>query len=138
MTILEFLDLVKKDPLKWINYCEIIISKNGCVELANPCHEKKLIEIYCKNEGITIEQFERKFPVCLSPVSFICEKYSLVSVWYNEIRCTKLNRFQKRTIELLKRNKLINQSSVVQHVYKEYTWYLENRDRFDIIIPWEK
>ena len=33
ITINEFIDLTKKEPLKWINYCEIIILKNGKIEL---------------------------------------------------------------------------------------------------------
>lgn len=128
MSILEFLDLVKKDPLKWINYCEIIILNNGAIELATPSHQEKLIELYCKYEGITKEQFKKEFPRELDIVSFICEKYSLISIWYRQVICTKPNRFQKRTLDLLKKNGLISEN-ITHKLPKEYSWYLNNRDR---------
>ena len=128
MTVLEFLDLVKKEPKKWIRYCEIFILENGSIELARPSHTEKIIDIYCNNEEISREEFNNGFLINLNPLSFICEKYSIISVWYDfMIGPSYINRFQQRSIELLKRNNLICRNPKYE-IATEYSWYLENRE----------
>lgn len=129
MNVYEFLNLVKQDPDKWKNYCEIIIMTSGKIELARPSHTEKIIDIYCEIESITRKEFAEEFPVNLSIIDFIVEKYSLISVWYNYIiRPTKINRFQQRTLQILIENGLINPDPEYK-IAKEYTWYLNAVNR---------
>ena len=128
MTINEFIDLVKKEPDKWKNYCEIVINRNGTIELARPSHTEKIIEIYCEIMGITKEKFKEEFPRNLSIIDFIVEKFSLICVWYNYlIRPEKINRFQQRTLQILIENKLISINPEYK-VATEYSWYLNNKE----------
>ena len=123
MNVFEFIELTKKEPDKWKGSCEIIIKRNGEIELARPSHTEKLIEIYCNNMGITREEFTQTFPTFLHIISFICEKFKLICVWYDFlIGPEKFNRFQNRTLKLLKDEKIINVTRM--NVATEYSWYL--------------
>ena len=124
MNVYEFIDLVKQDPDSWKNYCEIIIGSSGKIELARPSHTEKIIDIYCEIESITKEEFKEEFPVNLSIIDFVVEKYSLISVWYDYIiRPAKINRFQQHTLQILVENGLIN-PNLQYKIAEEYTWYL--------------
>ena len=129
----NFLDIVNKDPLAWKRYCEILILSNGMIELARPCHQEKLINIYCNKMNINKEEFKEIFPKNLSILDFICEKYSIVSVWYNSLILPKqkLNRFQQNTLNKLIEAGLVS-SCAHRMVATEYTWYLNNKERINI------
>lgn len=126
----NFIDIVNKDPLAWKCYCEILILSNGMIELARPCHQEKLINIYCNKMNIDKEEFKKRFPTNLSIVDFICEKYSIISVWYNSLilPSQKLNRFQQNTLDKLIEAGLVS-SCAYRSIATEYTWYLNNRER---------
>lgn len=134
-TVNEFLDLIKTEPHKWKYYCEVIIGKNGEIYLAHPSHQEKLIEIYCKKEKIDKKEFKRRFssaPLAIN--DFICEKYDLIALWYDHI-ITKntINRFQKRTIQILQDNKIISYD-LARHTATEYSWYLKYSHHYDTIV----
>lgn len=108
-------DFINKYKNKWINYCEVIIDDKGYIILAEPSHQEMLIKICMSKLRVT-----RKIPNNMCPVEFyadfttwLCNQSNCVAVWYNSYesrrdnirgpgdRSRKLNRFQKRTIELL-------------------------------------
>ncbi len=66
MTIHEFIQYTKENPLKFISYCEIILDNLGYVYLAIPSHQEKLIELYCEKYHMTrlskiISQYDTNF-----------------------------------------------------------------------------
>lgn len=137
ISVKDFLDLVKKEKGLWTNYCEILILRNGMIELARPCHQEKLIEYCCEAEEITREEFIKAFPKHLLVTSFLCERYSIISVWFNRLEVpSQINRFQQRTIDILKQNKLISKDPTYVKC-TEYSWYLndlnENKNRYEEI-----
>lgn len=124
LSVNEFVELTKKEPNKWNHYCEILILHNGLIELAEPSHMEKGIKIYCEKMNMSKEEFIEKFPTCLAPFDFICEKYGIVALWHSIMRRPpKLSRFQERTINILIKNKLLN--IMVEKVFTEYTYYLK-------------
>ena len=125
MGILDFLDYAKKHPDEFRNYCEIIIDDIGGIHFAHPSHQEKTLRMYCKKHNMTKEQFLLHLPNCYSPFHWILQKERWIGVWYNTIIMPYegMNRFQLRTIELLKRNGLIS-SDFHAETTNEYKLYL--------------
>lgn len=128
MTVNEFVELINKDPDRWNHYCEIIITATGYIELARPSHQRKLIEIYCDKEGESYDEFNKHVPRMLNINDTICEKYNLISVWYDYIIYGgHITKFQMRVLAILTKKGIIN----IQRSKKatEYSWYRNNKDR---------
>ena len=104
LSIYEFLDEVKRNPNKWINYCEIIILRSGLIIISNPSHTESVIAYAMKQEKITREELMNNIPKTCLPLEWIVDKYGLVAYWYSGyMESSKgLNKFQKHTINLLK------------------------------------
>ena len=47
----------------FINYLEVIINKDGTVEYAVPSHQQKLLNLYCKNHNVTMEELWNLIPI---------------------------------------------------------------------------
>lgn len=109
MTIDEFIQLTKKEPLKWINYCEIILTPSGGVLIANPSHTEALIQYVMDKEHKSKDEVKNEIPKSCLPIEWIVDKYRLVAVWHcgYMYHHTGPNRFQKRSIEKLEEFKLI-------------------------------
>ena len=107
MSIYEFLDLVKKEPMKWINYCEIIITKTGGVLVATPSHVERIHQYIYEKYGITKDELNNEMPYDVMPIGYLVDKYNLIAVWYSGYLWGSLNKFQKKVIRLLQENNLI-------------------------------
>lgn len=125
MNVYKYLDFHNKAGYK--DYCEIIITQFGGIELATPSHLEKLIELYCKNMNISREEAINRLPLECSPASLIIDKYNYIAVWYNYLVIpAKINRFQKKTLKILTDNNIIHISKVSEA--KEYRWYIKFRE----------
>ena len=125
----EFVNYVKNNKLKFINYCEIIILKSGRIKILDKSHQETLIDLYCTNMRITEEKFKEIWDPKLNIIKFVTEKYHYISVWYNYIiRPEKINRFQERTLKILTDNNIIKIQN--EEIATEYSWYLEHIYQF--------
>lgn len=69
----------------FINYLEVIIFKDGHIEYAIPSHQMKLIDIYCKEKNISIDELYEIIPKIESPTDWIILELGVISVWYEFI-----------------------------------------------------
>lgn len=125
MNVYQFIKHTKSDPLKWITYCEIVINKHGGIIIVNPSHEKTLLEYVAEKENKTVEQIMKEIPEWCSPSDFIVDKYGIIAVWYNRLLVSsiyRINRFQQRTIDILKANNLIYEDCYIEKA-RDYAVY---------------
>ena len=128
MTINEFINKTKEEPLNWINYCEILIKPSGGVLLARPSHTEALIHCIMNKYEKTREDVMLEIPFDCSPLDWIIDKCRFVAVWYEGYICHHggLNRFQKRSIKILEDNNLIApkgmQYNALTHEYENYLY----------------
>ena len=126
MSILEFMEYTKKNPDKFINYCEIIITPTGSIIQCIPSHQETAIKYAMLKEEKTRKELSNSIPMWCSPLSFLIDKYGLIAVWYDFYIGSKrhgVNRFQKRTIDLLTKNGLVDFAE--HNLTNEYGLYLE-------------
>lgn len=128
MTVEKFINYTKRHPLKWINYCEILIDSDGSVILARPSHQEALIKYCMKKYSMTREDYLDTVPMWCGN-SYIVEKENLICVWYRELLLPKkileLNNFQLHTIEKLEETGLIMpRNSRQDSVANDYSCYL--------------
>ena len=101
MTVNEFLEDYKP---QWINYCEIIILKNGTIEIATPSHTEKLIKLTGEHRDVIYE----KMPIDASPTVWLVAYTQCVAVWADmQIGPVSINRFQLRVLKILADEKMI-------------------------------
>ena len=87
----------------FINYLEVIINKDGTIEYAVPSHQQKLLNLYCKNHNITMEELWNIIPITDNPESWIIFNEGVISVWYDFIiRPEYITEEQKNTLHKLK------------------------------------
>lgn len=85
------------------NYLEVIINKDGTIEYAVPSHQQKLLNLYCKNHNVTMEELWNLIPIEESPESWIVFNEGVISVWYDFIiRPEYITEEQKNTLHKLK------------------------------------
>lgn len=90
-------------------YCEIIIKANGMIELAQPSHTMKLVEISKES----YETLCDKMPLNAGPVFWLVEYLNCVAVWYDSyIYCNKITQKQLDTLEKLKKADCISMDIV--------------------------
>ena len=126
MSILEFIEYTKKNPDKFICYCEIMITPTGSIILCRPSHQETVLKYVMEKENKTREELSNSIPMWCSPLSFLIDKYGLIAVWYDFYigsKCHGVNRFQKRTIDLLTKNGLVDFTE--HNLTNEYGLYLE-------------
>lgn len=118
--ILEFIEYTKQHPYEWLNYCEVVILRNGTIMLARPSHQESIIQYIIELENTTREDINSLMASdLLSPMEFYVDKYGLVAVWNNTLiaSCSKkLNRFQKNTV-----SKLVNSGLILKNYDIRYT-----------------
>lgn len=131
MTIDEFIELTKKDPLQFITYCELIILRSGMIILAKPCHTDAALSVAVEIEQKTKEELNSEIPDTCLPLEWFVDKHSLVAVWYSGYMYPSggLNIFQKRTIRKLQENNLIlsNEKAYIKPA-TEYKNYLKRKE----------
>lgn len=108
----QFINYTKEDELKWINYCEILIDRNGDVILAVPSHVEAIINYIAYKEKKSNKKIKDliKHSSCL-PIEWCVDKYGIIAVWYNGYMYStykKITKSQLKTLKLLRENKLIN------------------------------
>ena len=134
MTINEFIELTKQEPLNWINYCEIILTVTGKVLLARPSHTQAIINYEKELLGKTDDDIRNEIPNMCLPLEWFVDKNNFVAVWYCGYMYPSkgLNRFQKRSIKLLEDNGLIQKYNQYNMVANEYTLHLKRKELYDI------
>ena len=124
---LEFIVHTKKHPTKFINYCEILINPNGAIILCSPSHIETAIEYAATIDGVKREDIIANIHMEFSPLHYLVGKYGLVAIWYEfgiYSNYKGLNQFQKRTIDMLKKNNLISEEFELTPT-NEYNLYLD-------------
>lgn len=96
MKVERFILHTKRNPMKYINYCEIIIEPDGEIRICKGCHVMMMAEYgrkqYIKETGKEIDktsfyQLEQEYMNEIGdyflPLEYFCDKYQLIPVWYN-------------------------------------------------------
>lgn len=125
MNINEFLDYVNKNSDKFINYCEIVIERDGNINLARPSHQQTLIRLGAKANNISREEYINSIDPQYRFNEFIISKENMISVWYNYIKQPNtINDIQKDIIDTLKKRGLVNTNAIIE-IVDGYNNYLE-------------
>lgn len=104
MEHLDFSEFLLKYKNKWINYCEIIIDKDGKIIIANPSHTEAMLKL----TGETKEIIYNKMPIYASPIHWFVKYLNYVSVWFNfQLIPENLTFAQYETLNLLEQNGFI-------------------------------
>lgn len=112
LDIFEFVSYAKNNPLSFIRYCEIILSPHGKVIIIDPSHTETAIKYAMEKDHCTRQDIIDEMPTTCYPIEWLVDKYNLVAVWYSGyMYCSKFNRFQKRSINILIKNGLIDKAS---------------------------
>jgi len=129
LSIYEFIEHVKLNKDKYINYCEIIIDPYGKVIICNPSHTETAVAYAMEKENKTREEVKNSIPRLCLPLEWCVDKYGLIAVWhcgymYSSYKRTP-NRFQRKTLDILKQNGLIREEHVAPA--NEYKLYLKRK-----------
>lgn len=124
--IFDFIEHTRQNKENYICYCEVIIDPYGNVIEARPSHQEAVLTYVMELEGKSRKEVCDSIPTYCSPLDWCLDKYGLVAVWYE---CyiygvyKYFNRFQRRTINILKNNGLV--SDVIRQIpTEEYKLYL--------------
>lgn len=110
MTVNEFIDSHIE-----IEYCEIIILKDGTIEYAIPGHIYKLIEI----SGEDKEQLELKMPMSAGQVEWMVDYTNTIAIWYSfAIACENITEEQMNTLYNLQKSGSISSCFRVKQCYE--------------------
>lgn len=76
---------------KYVNYCEVVIDRDGDIQYATPSHQYKLMEFY----GISqhdiwemtpkYEELIHSIPQSANPTYYMAEEKCVCVVWYNSV-----------------------------------------------------
>lgn len=90
---------------KYINYCEVIIDKDGMIEYVRPNHIQTLI----RATNLPEDLIWAMMPIDASPIVWLVDFTGCVAIWYNMIYAPKqgLTTEQERAIRLLIEAKII-------------------------------
>jgi hypothetical protein len=104
LTIDDFLAEYKR---KWINYCEIIILKNGNIILANPSHTERMLKLTGEDRNDIYE----RMPIVASPIHWLVDYTKNISVWHQfQILPEDVTEEQLKTLSLLESEKMIKKN----------------------------
>lgn len=79
-SVYEFLEKVEKEPLKWIGYCEVIITRSGSLFIAEPSHVTSITNYVCEKYGHTPDDLRKEIMAINSlSIEFLVDKYNLVA-----------------------------------------------------------
>lgn len=126
-TIDEFIDHTKKNKYGYINYCEVIIDPLGNIIECIPSHTETVIAYVMEKENKTREEIKNDIPKLCLPLEWCVDKYGLIAVWYCGYMHSSYkkspNRFQRRSLDILKKNGLIIEDYIQPaSEYKNYLY----------------
>lgn len=101
---------------KWISYCEVIIDPYGLVYIARPSHQETLIRLAMNKLKVTRDELNNLVPreYYFDMITWLTMQTKCVAVWYDSLHYNKLTRYQKRTLNLLKENGMIDKTLIVR------------------------
>ena len=125
--VYDFIEFTKRNPKSFIRYCEIIIDLYGNIILALPSHQEAVIKYAMEKEHQSRKEVAKSIPISYSPFAWLLDKYGLIAVWYEgyeygTYKNKKPNRFQRKSLVLLKKYGLIDPEWIEQT--NEYEVYL--------------
>ena len=130
MSVNDFVEYTKQNPNKFISYCEVIIDEIGNIIIARPSHTETAIAYAMSKENKSRKEISDSIPDLCLPLEWIVDKYGLIAVWYNGYMFSSYkkspNRFQRRTLDILLKNRLIVEEYV--QPASEYRLYLKRKD----------
>ena len=84
-------------------YCEVVIYPDGLIEYAVPSHERKLIAVFAKQKGMSLEEaieFCRNFGI--DYFEYLMHETGICFVWYDHLyNGTNLTKEQNKAISKL-------------------------------------
>jgi len=110
-TLESFLQHVKHNPMNFINYCEIIVTKSGDIYIARHGHTETMKSLYkemtgkCANDEMSIYD---------SPFEWLVENTNALPVWYDDhmhklnLNAIEFSDEQSNVIDVLYQNGIIN------------------------------
>lgn len=130
MTIEEFINHVKENANRYVDYCEVLINPKGEIILGNPSHTEALIREAMSIENCTRDELDKMIPYNCSPLHFICDKYNYCAVWYNTILTPlHVSKEQAETIKALYGNNIVSLKAGVnlteeywKHLWRTTIW----------------
>ena len=116
----------KPTDMPWIQYCEIIITKDGDIIEATPSHMVALTELYCKEFQVTEDKL-REFMISngICPIEFMVERLQCVSLWYYFAIAYPDVVYNEKVMAVLERLfdiEMLSDNCVFKDAY-EYTWW---------------
>ena len=126
----DFVRYCKENKDYYTGYCEIIIDPYGYIIPAIPSHTETVISYAAEKENKSKGEICDEISPFYSPLSWCIDKYGLLAVWHNgyihgTYKRNQTNRFQRRTIDILKEHKLIRTDWI--NPTREYGLYLERK-----------
>lgn len=113
----DFVNYVKENSHLFINYCEIIIDDLGRIYLARPSHTICMENIIINKYKLkSIDEYFKNIPIFERDMSYMIYHEKFISVYYNSIFMpNKINRFQKNTLNILIKNKIIHPINIYKY-----------------------
>lgn len=125
MTLKAFISYVKRNKLKFINYCEILIDERGYIFLVNPSHQKALIRLASIKSKMSQDEICNEVPKECDPSAYLADKYNIIMVWYNYLIIPlNVNDTQIKTLRELEKQGIISNKSKLNYCdeYHKYLW----------------
>ena len=86
----------------FIQYCETVIYPDGLIEYSIPSHQEKIIDIYSKKHGISVDGVRSLFWNDYAWMDKILDDIGVVLVWYDYLEYRKsLTEEQEKAINKL-------------------------------------
>lgn len=118
LSVDKFLDIATREcPNSFICYCEIIIFKDGTIELAVPSHLEVLRRVYGKPYT--------SLPIEEDPLDYLCKCTDTVVVWYAFQKAYEVSDEQRRVLSILQCAGLIRYHVNAIGMKLEYTMHQE-------------
>ena len=102
----------------FIQYCETVIYPDGLIEYSIPSHQEKIIDIYSKKHGISVDGVRSLFWNDYAWMDKILDDIGVVLVWYDYLEYRKsLTEEQEKAI-----NKLIEYGCIDKDIERIKLW----------------
>lgn len=132
MTIEEFINHVKENADRYIDYCEVLINPKGEIILSRPSHTEAVVREAMSIENCTRDELDKMIPENCYPLSFLCDKYNYCVVWYHSIMAPlHVSNEQAKTIKALYDNNIVSHSAGID-IMEEYWRHLWRTTIFGI------
>lgn len=92
-----------------INYCEVIINREGLICYVRPSHTETMIRLM----GKTQEEIDKEMPIYETPINWLVDKSGFIAVWYEGYVTPKHVNIKQR----IALNKLINAKVIKNNLF---------------------